>query len=154
MKQTFYPEATQASQLQEVLRLLITRGSLTHTECEEATVGRPSGKITTIRSAVADLRLDMGWGSYLVTTMESHGNGRHARYSIDFMAIGVDMGLSADLLKEVALNAISKGKVFCSIWQFRDLIEVTRLADLRLRHALYHHQSKINPDQLGLGLTI
>lgn len=153
MSENFYPPETHIGQMEEVLRLLIVRGSLTHKECEEMTAGGPVGEITTLRSQISDIRLDWGWGNRrLRTHMESHGNGKHARYILDFTEISGDIGLAADLLKEVALNAISRGKVVDHYWRFLDLVKGHKAADLRKSYAILKAQPKAGPDQLGLVL--
>lgn len=143
-----YPADRAIKQIDEVIRLMVTRGSLTHDECEAATVGKPCGKITTIRSQISDIRYDLHWP--IKRVMESHGNGTHARYSIDFQALSKTCPISAEALKELALKAISEGFVLHFCQDFVDYAKTHRAKDLRLSHAIYDMKVKGGGVQLGI----
>ena len=108
-----YPADTHLGQLQEVLRLLIHQGTLTHLECETLTKDRPWGQITTLRSAVSDLRADHHWP--IQSVQEGHAHGTHARYLINWPCLAADSGIPMKDLKRAAedwVNQWAKGKSY------------------------------------------
>lgn len=124
MKGFEYPAETHLTQLQEVLRLLIRMGTLTHLECEELTKGRPSGMITTLRSAVSDLRMDHYWP--IPGNPSSHGHGEHAQYRIDWEKLAEKSGIPAADLRRAAVDWVQHWGRRYSVNEFLDFAEAYR----------------------------
>lgn len=148
-----YPADRAINQLEETIRLIMVLGSITHEEIERATEGKPCGKITTIRSQVSDLRMDCGWP--IKTEMESHGNGRHARYSFDFEKAAALSGVSVSGLKLGVQEANSKGFRYHHFHEFIEFTKAVRAKDERISWALMRDQmKKKKPAQMDFGESL
>lgn len=104
--QTEYPAVRHTNQTHEILKLLLLNGSLTHAECEDATKDLPCGKCTTLRSRIPELRLKYWWP--IVSKPESHGNGSHARYFVQYAALAQMASCPVENIKKGTLEFLNR----------------------------------------------
>lgn len=148
-----YPASRHSGQTLTCIVLLLERGSLTHTECEELTEGQPCGKVRTLRSRIPEIRVKWGWP--VESKPESHGTGTHARYWVKWDVVEERTGLSGDLLKRtIWLWRTSGGKTeafgdfvaFCKQHRPKDP------ASDRMARAIFKSKKMVKPADVQLDL--
>ena len=96
-----YPASRCTIQTSLILEYLLTRGSITHEECELFTASRGQ-KCTVLRSRIPEIRMKLFWPVKAVYERNQSGKGTHARYVMDFGALGKQAGLEAEAIRAAA----------------------------------------------------
>lgn len=146
-----YPASKCTIHISLILEYMLTRGSITHEECEAFTAER-GHKCTVVRSRMPEIRLSLFWP--VITKMEKHPGGSHARYFLDYDTLGDlrEFRASKEVIQAAAKEWRELGRIFYSKASFLDWLgsklHEEKIKDLRTRHAIFRAQVKANPSQM------